>query len=64
MEPARSPPADAPLPACYGGTWLWPIGSAGAAPWQVFTGRWACSDAEAADIAARVRVELAKNLYL
>ncbi|HLG12667.1 MAG TPA: hypothetical protein VI876_12990 [Dehalococcoidia bacterium] len=31
---------------------------------EVFTGRWACSDAEAADIAARVRVELAKNLYL
>jgi len=31
---------------------------------EVFAGRWACSDAEAADAAARVRVELAKNLYL
>jgi diadenosine tetraphosphate (Ap4A) HIT family hydrolase len=31
---------------------------------EVFTGRWACDDAEAADAAARVRVELAKNLYL
>ena len=31
---------------------------------EVFTGRWAGSDAEAADAAARVRVELAKNLYL
>lgn len=30
----------------------------------VFTGRWACSDDEAAAVAARVRVELAKNLYL
>jgi diadenosine tetraphosphate (Ap4A) HIT family hydrolase len=31
---------------------------------EVFTSRWACSDAEAADVAARVRVELAKNVYL
>ncbi|HEY7465092.1 MAG TPA: HIT domain-containing protein [Dehalococcoidia bacterium] len=31
---------------------------------EVFAGRWACDDAEAADAAARVRVELAKNLYL
>jgi len=30
---------------------------------EVFTGRWSCSDEEAADIAARVRVELAKNPY-
>jgi hypothetical protein len=26
-------------------------------------GRWACSEAEASDIAARVRVELAKGFY-
>jgi diadenosine tetraphosphate (Ap4A) HIT family hydrolase len=31
---------------------------------EVFRGRWACSDEEAADVAARVRVELAKNVYL
>jgi len=31
---------------------------------EVFTGRWACSDADAADVAARVRVDLAKNVYL
>jgi ATP adenylyltransferase len=31
---------------------------------EVFAGRCACSDEAAADIAARVRVELAKNLYL
>ena len=31
---------------------------------EVFTGRWACGDDEAADVAARVRVELAKNIYL
>jgi diadenosine tetraphosphate (Ap4A) HIT family hydrolase len=31
---------------------------------EVFTGRWACSDDEAANVAARIRVELAKNLYL
>jgi hypothetical protein len=30
---------------------------------EVFSGRWACSDAEAADVAARVRVELAKSPY-
>ena len=27
-------------------------------------GRWACSDDAAADVAARIRVELAKNVYL
>ncbi len=31
---------------------------------EVFSGRWACSDDVAADTAARVRVELAKKLYL
>jgi diadenosine tetraphosphate (Ap4A) HIT family hydrolase len=31
---------------------------------EVFKGRWACSDEEAADVAARVRVELAKNVYI
>ena len=31
---------------------------------EVFTGRWACSDEEAADVAARVRVELAKDPFL
>jgi diadenosine tetraphosphate (Ap4A) HIT family hydrolase len=31
---------------------------------ELDTGRWACSDDEAADVAARIRVELAKNAYL
>jgi len=31
---------------------------------EIFTGRWASSDGEAADVASRVRVELAKSLYL
>ena len=31
---------------------------------EVFAGRWACSDEDAAAVAVRVRVEMAKNLYL
>jgi diadenosine tetraphosphate (Ap4A) HIT family hydrolase len=31
---------------------------------ELDAGRWACSEEEAADIAARVRVELAKNIYV